>query len=143
MRENLGRSAAAVVGILYTAFVGWSLYGAVFPVETHTFRMVHLGFIFALGFLVYPISRQAGRWSVYLDLTLALLGVAALFLLSLGVVGYFRGPMELVERAVLIAAAVIMALFPIDLSFQGLVPLAVGLFVLLRNFSAHRKETLR
>ena len=75
MRENLGRSAG--VGILYTAFVGWSLYGAVFPVETHTFRMVHLGFIFALSFLVYPISRQAGRWSVYLDLTLAFLGVAS------------------------------------------------------------------
>ncbi len=77
MREVLGRSAV-FIGILYTAFVGWSLYGAVFPVETHTFRMVHLGFIFALGFLVYPVFPRAGRWSVYLDITLAVLGAACI-----------------------------------------------------------------
>jgi TRAP transporter 4TM/12TM fusion protein len=77
MREILGRSAI-VIGILYTAFVGWSLYGAVFPVETHTFRMVHLGFIFALGFLVYPVSPKAARWSFYFDLGLAVLGVASI-----------------------------------------------------------------
>ena len=47
MRELTGTSAG-VVGILFSAFVGWSLYGALFPVETHSFRMAHLGFIFAL-----------------------------------------------------------------------------------------------
>ena len=77
MRENLGRSAIAM-GILYTAFVGWSLYGAVIPVETHAFRMVHLGFIFALGFLAYPVAPNAARWSVWVDLGLAALGVASI-----------------------------------------------------------------
>ncbi|MCE5336515.1 MAG: TRAP transporter fused permease subunit [Desulfobacteraceae bacterium] len=65
-----------VKGSLYAAFVGWSLYGAVFPVETHTFRLVHLGLIFALAFLTYPLSPKAGRWSGWVDLGLALLGVA-------------------------------------------------------------------
>ena len=77
MRELTGKFAG-VVGLLFSAFVGWSLYGAVFPVETHTFRMVHLGFIFALGFLAYPISEKPPRWSVFLDLVLAVLGVAAI-----------------------------------------------------------------
>jgi len=69
--------SAIVIGVLYVAFVAWSLYGAVFPVETHTFRMVHLACIFALGFLVYPPTKKAGRWAWWLDLSLAVLGVAS------------------------------------------------------------------
>ncbi|HVO84974.1 MAG TPA: TRAP transporter fused permease subunit [Syntrophobacteria bacterium] len=76
MRDIRGRSAV-VIGCLYVAFVAWSLYGAVFPVETYAFRMVHLAFIFALGFLVYPPARKAGRWAWWLDLSLAVLGVAS------------------------------------------------------------------
>jgi TRAP transporter 4TM/12TM fusion protein len=75
---EIRRKSAIVIGVLYVAFVGWSLYGAMLPVETHTFRMVHLGFIFALGFVVYPISKKAGRWLGRLDLMLALLGVASI-----------------------------------------------------------------
>lgn len=77
MRELTGTSAG-VVGILFSAFVGWSLYGALFPVETHTFRMVHLGFIFALGFLVYPPSGISPRWTIWVDAALAILGVASI-----------------------------------------------------------------
>jgi len=63
--------------------------------------------------------------------------ISALFLLSLGIVGYFRAPMHLLERVILVAVAVWMALFPIQLSVQGLVPFAVGLFVVLRNLMTH------
>jgi TRAP-type uncharacterized transport system fused permease subunit len=55
-----------------------------------------------------------------------LTSAAALFFLSIGIVGYFRGALLLVERAVLMAAALVMALVPISISVQGLVPLAVG-----------------
>jgi len=65
-----------VMGVLYVGFVAWSLYGAVVPIETHLFRMIHLAFIYALAFLAYPLSRKTGRWSFWLDLFLALLGVA-------------------------------------------------------------------
>jgi TRAP transporter 4TM/12TM fusion protein len=77
MREFRGK-AAILVGILYVAFVAWSLYGAIFPVETYNFRMVHLAFIFLLAFLIYPISKRAGRWVLGVDIGLVLLGVAAL-----------------------------------------------------------------
>jgi TRAP transporter 4TM/12TM fusion protein len=76
MRDMRGKFAV-VVGVLYVAFVAWSLYGAVFPVETHTFRMVHLAFIFGLGFLVHPPAKKASRWAWWMDLSLAALGVAS------------------------------------------------------------------
>lgn len=76
MRE-IREKFAVVIGVLYVAFVAWSLYGAVFPVETHTFRMVHLAFIFGLAFPVHPLARKAERWAWWLDLCLAVLGVAA------------------------------------------------------------------
>ena len=75
---KMQEKAAIAIGALYVGFVGWSLYGAIFPVETYAFRMVHMAFIFALAFLVYPVRPNAGRWTRWLDLILALLGVAAI-----------------------------------------------------------------
>jgi TRAP transporter 4TM/12TM fusion protein len=66
------------MGVLYVGFVAWSLYGAIFIVETYVFRMVHMAFIFALAFLAYPVRPSASRWTRWLDLILALLGVAAI-----------------------------------------------------------------
>ena len=77
MREFRGK-AAIIVGVLYFAFVAWSLYGALVPIETYTFRMIHVAFILALGFLSYPISPKAGKWSAWLDVILAVLGVATI-----------------------------------------------------------------
>jgi TRAP transporter 4TM/12TM fusion protein len=77
MRKMQGKAAMAI-GALYVGFVGWSLYGAIIPVETYAFRMVHMAFIFALAFLVYPVRPNAGRWTLWVDIPLALLGVAAI-----------------------------------------------------------------
>jgi len=77
VRQFRGK-AAIVIGLLYVAFVGWSLYGAVVPVETYLFRMVHLGFIFVLAFLVYPPARKERPWVRWLDLGLALMGAATI-----------------------------------------------------------------
>ena len=75
---QLRGKAAWVISLLYVAFVAWSLYGAVVPIETYLFRMVHMGFIFALAFLVYPFSEKAGRWGRWLDTCLVALGVASI-----------------------------------------------------------------
>ena len=77
MREFHGKAALAV-GTLFVGFVGWSIYGAIWPVETYAFRMVHMAFIYALAFIAFPIRPKAGRWTLWLDLFLALLGVAAI-----------------------------------------------------------------
>jgi TRAP transporter 4TM/12TM fusion protein len=67
-----------VLSVLYVAFVAWSLYGAVVPVETYLFRMVHMAFIYALSFLVYPVSKEAKPWTRWMDVGLAILGVACI-----------------------------------------------------------------
>ncbi len=77
MREMKGVSAW-IMGILYVAFVGWSLYGAVTPIETYIFRMIHLGFIFALAFPAYPMLKKSFPKGWIADLVLAALGVATI-----------------------------------------------------------------
>ncbi len=71
------KKPSPLVAALYVAFVAWSLCGALAPVETYLFRMVHLGLIFALSFLVYPLLSPARAWGRVFDVGLALLGVAA------------------------------------------------------------------
>jgi len=51
---------------------------------------------------------------------------ACLFFLSLGVVGYFRARLSLLERGVLIVAACIMTFDPIDFSLLGVAPMLVA-----------------
>ena len=77
MRQFEGKASWAI-GALYVGFAAWSIYGAIWPVETYAFRMVHMAFIFALAFLVYPYRPNAGRWTLAPDLILALLGVATI-----------------------------------------------------------------
>ncbi len=68
----------SALSVLYVGFVVWSLYGAMVPVETYLFRMVHMAFIYGLSFLVYPMvkGRKFGtRWA---DIGLAVLGVSTI-----------------------------------------------------------------
>ena len=69
---------SSAVTALYVGFVAWSLYGAVVPIETYVFRMVHMGFIFALAMLVFPSSKREKHWTRALDIGLALLGAATI-----------------------------------------------------------------
>jgi TRAP transporter 4TM/12TM fusion protein len=66
------------MGIFYVAFVGWSLYGAVTPIETYIFRMVHMGLIFALAFPAYPMLKKSFPKGWIADVILAALGVATI-----------------------------------------------------------------
>jgi TRAP-type uncharacterized transport system fused permease subunit len=75
-------------------------------------------------------------------LVATLTSVVALFMLSIGIVGHFRGPLNLAERAVLIVLALVMAVFPIGLSAQGLLPLAIGALIVTRNIRAPRRTAL-
>jgi TRAP transporter 4TM/12TM fusion protein len=89
MREFHGKSAVAA-GAILVGFVGWSFYGAIRPVETYLFRMVHMAFIFGLAFLLYPVRPDAGRWSIGPDLFLALLGAATIVYACLDLDAFIR-----------------------------------------------------
>jgi TRAP-type uncharacterized transport system fused permease subunit len=58
---------------------------------------------------------------------------ASLLFLSLGIVGYLRGTVHIVERVLLVVAACFMVLFPIELSVQGLLPVVIGIIIIARN----------
>jgi TRAP transporter 4TM/12TM fusion protein len=77
MRSFRGK-AAVLIGVLYAAFVCWSIYGAIVPIETHSFRMVHVGFIFGLAFLACPVHSRAGSGWMWTDAFLAAFGVATI-----------------------------------------------------------------
>jgi TRAP-type uncharacterized transport system fused permease subunit len=68
--------------------------------------------------------------------------LSALFFLSIGIIGYFRGRIHPLERLLLIAAALVMALYPIGVSAEGVLPLAVGLLMTARNLWAYRKAAI-
>jgi len=74
-----------------------------------------------------------------------LTSTASLFFLSLGIVGYLRGAVHVVERVLLVAAACVLVLFPIGLSVQGLAPVVIGIIIVARNVRRYQgsdKESL-
>jgi len=58
----------------------------------------------------------------------------ALFLISLGIVGYLRGPLNVLERALLILIACIMVLDPLELNLLGLAPTVAGAAIAVRHW---------
>jgi len=90
MAPTLVKTPRWIVSVFYVAFVTWSLYGAVFPVETYLFRMVHMGLIFILSFLVFPFSKTSGRWLGWVDILLAALGAATIAYALLDVDEFIR-----------------------------------------------------
>ena len=58
----------------------------------------------------------------------------ALFLISLGIVGYLRGPLNVLERALLIAVACIMVLDPLEPNLLGLLPTVAGAAIVVRHW---------
>jgi len=77
MRELKG-IPAYILGTICVAFIAWSVYGAIKPIETYIFRMVHMGFIFALSFPFYPFLKKQKKWVICFDIFMALLGIATL-----------------------------------------------------------------
>jgi TRAP-type uncharacterized transport system fused permease subunit len=65
---------------------------------------------------------------------------ACLFFLSIGIVGYFRGRMNGLERVVLIAAACIMTFDPMDLSISGIAPATISLLVVGLHVRRFRRQ---
>jgi TRAP-type uncharacterized transport system fused permease subunit len=65
---------------------------------------------------------------------------ASLFFVSLGIVGYMGDALHTVDRVLLILAAAVMAVIPIDFSVPGIAPLVIGVLVILRNVVRQRKR---
>lgn len=64
----------------------------------------------------------------------------ALLYLSLGIVGFLRGTFSLIERPLLITAAIIMAFVPIGFSLLGILPFIIGGFIVIRNIVVYKNS---
>jgi TRAP transporter 4TM/12TM fusion protein len=65
---------------------------------------------------------------------------ASLFFLSLGIVGYMWGTLHVVDRVLLILAATVIAVIPIEFSIQGIAPVMIGALVVLRSVASQRRR---
>ncbi len=77
MRAFHGKAAAAV-GVLYVAFVGWSLYGAVVPLRPTSSAWSTWGLFLPWLFWSILPPEKPGQWGRALDVFLAALGVATI-----------------------------------------------------------------
>ncbi|MCX7840230.1 MAG: hypothetical protein N2559_12385, partial [Anaerolineae bacterium] len=57
-------------------------------------------------------------------------------------VGFFRGDMHWIGRALLVVIACIMVLDPIDLSVQGVLPVLIALAIIGYNYFAYRRKAV-
>ena len=65
---------------------------------------------------------------------------ASLFLVSLGIVGYMWGTLHTADRVLLILAAVVMAVIPIEFSIPGIAPAIIGALIVFKNVIGHRRR---
>ena len=137
MRDFKGK-LAILMGLCYIVFVVWSLYGAVTPIDTYTFRMVHLGFIYFLAFLAFPSPKKLGRLGVALDIALALVGVATIIYALFDLDQFIRrstlpDPPDLVFGILAILLLIELARRTVDMTFT-LVLLGFLAYAMFGNF---------
>jgi TRAP-type uncharacterized transport system fused permease subunit len=74
------------------------------------------------------------------DFILAVLtSTCSLFFVAVGIIGYLRREIGVVERAIMVIIALAMMITPIGLSAAGLLPLVLGVLIILYHLWATRK----
>ncbi|HEY6096432.1 MAG TPA: hypothetical protein VIU83_00150, partial [Candidatus Deferrimicrobium sp.] len=97
-------------------------------------------FFFSTTPVGYSLLIVGGNWPDFL--LAAATSLCALFFVSLGVIGYLRKEIPVVERALLILVAVAMVVFPIGWSIPGLAPPVVGGLMIVHHLRGARSPLL-
>lgn len=135
--EVMKKIEKTILNLLYISFVAWSLYGAITPIETYLFRMVHMGFIFALGFLSFPLFSKENRWGKGIDLFLAIIGVASIVYALIDVDQFIRRSTLPDPVDFMMGLAVILLLVELSRRLVGMTFTIVLLGFLLYNSFGH------
>jgi TRAP-type uncharacterized transport system fused permease subunit len=88
-------------------------------------------FFFSTTPVGYSLLIVGGNWPDFLLATLT--SLCSLFFVSMGIIGYLRKEIPVVERALLIIVAIAMVVFPIGLSIQGLAPAGIGVLMVVHQ----------
>ena len=128
---GLSPSAAAAV-------TGGNPFGAMMQAWKYSLPAFLVPFFFSATLVGSNLLIIGANWGGFTEATLT--AILALMFLSLGIVGFFRGAMHWIERAILIVIACMMVLDPIDLSPMGLLPVTIALIVVARNYFVNRPK---
>ncbi|MEW5720884.1 MAG: TRAP transporter large permease subunit, partial [Chloroflexota bacterium] len=126
---GLSPSAAAAV-------TGGNPFGAMMQAWKYSLPAFLVPFFFAATKVGANLLIVGANWGGFIEATVT--ATLALFFLALGIIGYFRGALNRIERAILIVIACVMVLDPIDLSVLGLLPVAIALVIATRNYFVKR-----
>jgi TRAP-type uncharacterized transport system fused permease subunit len=129
---GLSPSAAAAV-------TGGNPFGAMMQAWKYSLPAFLVPFMFATSPLGANLLIVGATWFGFILATLN--SSAALVFLSLGIVGFIGVTLYTLERAILIAVAVIMAVVPIEASVMGTLPLIVGILVVVQIVIRYRKRS--
>jgi TRAP-type uncharacterized transport system fused permease subunit len=106
------------------AVTGGNPFGSMMQAWKYSLPAFLVPFFFSTTPIGYSLLIVGGNWPDFLLATVT--SLCSLFLVSLGVIGYLRKEIRVVERALLIIVAVAMVLFPIGWSVSGLAPAVIG-----------------
>jgi TRAP transporter 4TM/12TM fusion protein len=106
------------------AVTGGNPFGSMMQAWKYSLPAFLVPFFFSTTPIGYSLLIVGGNWPDFLLATAT--SLCSLFLVSLGVIGYLRKEIRVVERALLIIVAVAMVLFPIGWSVSGLAPAVIG-----------------
>lgn len=83
-RVNLSRPNAFLIAVLLTAFAVFQIYTTIWTIPIQVLRPVHLAFILALAYLLYPAKATLPKDRIpWYDYALAALALAAMLYIPL------------------------------------------------------------
>ncbi|MEN6334613.1 MAG: TRAP transporter fused permease subunit, partial [Phycisphaerales bacterium] len=113
------------------AVTGGNPFGSMMQAWKYSLPAFLVPFYFSASTVGYSLLIVGGNWP---DFIMALVtSLTSLFFLSLGIIGYMRAKFPMVERVLLIVAAIGMVIAPIGWSLPGIVPLAAGILMILHH----------
>jgi TRAP-type uncharacterized transport system fused permease subunit len=93
-------------------------------------------FFFSTTPVGYSLLIVGGNWPDFILATMT--SILSLFFVSLGIIGYLRKELPMVERVLLIIVALAMLIAPIGPSLPGLAPLIAGILMILHHLRVTR-----
>jgi TRAP-type uncharacterized transport system fused permease subunit len=126
---GLSPSAAAAV-------TGGNPFGSMMQAWKYSLPAFLVPFFFSTTPVGYSLLIVGANWPDFIRAVIT--SVCSLFFVSVGIIGYMRNTIPLIERMLLILVAIAMLIAPVSLSIVGLAPLVVGALLILYHVRTNR-----
>ena len=119
------------------AVTGGNPFGSMMQAWKYSLPAFLVPFFFSTTPVGYSLLIVGANWPDFIIAVLT--SLCSLFFLSLGIIGYLRREFPMIERVLLIVAAVAMIIAPIGLTIPGLAPLVAGVLMILHHLRTTRE----